>query len=288
LIEALPYIKTFKGKTFVIKYGGSIMSHEKAREAFIEDVALLAYVEINVVLVHGGGPAISGHLERLAIESSFERGHRVTDWETMQVVEMILSGSVNKAIAADLCRHGIRAVGISGRDASLIRAKRKVEDDQGDPIDLGYVGEVASVDAGIVADLVEGGYLPVISPIGDDGEGRAYNINADHVAAAISAALGAEKLILLTDVPGLCGDLTDPASLISKLTASEIDGLIESRRIFGGMIPKMRCCQEAISGGTHSVHLIDGRREHGLLMEVFTDAGIGTMITKGEEGKENG
>ncbi len=288
LIEALPYIKEFKGKTFVIKYGGSIMSRDKAREAFIEDVALLSFVEINVVLVHGGGPAITGHLERLAIESRFERGHRVTDLETMQVVEMILSGSVNKSIVADLCRHQIRAVGISGRDASLIRVKRKSADDRGEPINLGYVGEVEAVDARIVADLVAGGYLPVISPIGDDGEGRAFNVNADHVAAAISAALGAEKLILLTDVPGLCRNLDEPSSLISKVSTSEIDQLIEEGTISGGMIPKTRCAQEAIVGGAHSVHMIDGRTEHGLLMEIFTDDGIGTMISKETGGRNDG
>lgn len=283
LIEALPYIKEFAGKTFVIKFGGSIMSNEKSKNAFIENVALLNLVGINLVIVHGGGADISQALQSMNIESKFIDGLRVTSKESIKVVEMVLSGSVNKELSSSLCRQGISGVGLSGKDANLIEAKKKYLYKDKEKIDLGYVGEVVNVNTRFLSSLIEKRHVPVISPIGADSEGNTYNINADYVAAAISAKLKAEKLILLTDVEGIYKDINDTSSLMSVIKTNEVEAYINNKVISGGMIPKIDCCLKALEGGTNSVHLIDGRKEHSLLLEIFTHKGIGTMIKKGDE-----
>lgn len=282
LVEALPYIKKFRGKTFVIKYGGSIMNNEQAKKAFIEDVVLLKLVGIHLIIIHGGGPNISEMLDKLGLESQFIDGLRVTDQKVAEIVEMVLSGSVNKEIAADLCRHGICALGISGRDGNLIQAQKKYLTKENKKIDIGYVGEVKAVNKKLLLDLLEKEQLPVISPVGCDEEGNIYNINGDFVASAIGSALEAEKLILLTDIEGIYKDIKDPKSFISAATSHELKSYIQEGVIQNGMIPKVECCIEAIEKGAKNVHLIDGRKEHSLLLEIFTHAGIGTMI-KGRE-----
>ena len=281
LIEALPYIKKFRGKTFVIKYGGSIMKDVEAQKAFIEDIVLLKLVGIQIVIIHGGGPKISGLLSQLNIPTEFIKGLRKTDKKTMEIVEMVLSGHINKDLASDLCSHGINAIGISGRDDRLIEAEKKYLYEGEEQIDIGYVGDVVSVNGKILFDLLEKGYLPVISPIGCDQQGNVYNINADYVAGAVSAALAAEKLIVLSDVPGLYGDVNDPSTFISALTVEEIYEYIKNGSIQGGMLPKMECCINAIKKGTKNVHLIDGSLLHSLLLEIFTCEGIGTMVKGG-------
>lgn len=278
LIEALPYIKEFSGKTFVIKYGGSIMENAESKKAFFEDVALLKLVGINLVIVHGGGPNISLMLNKLNIPTEFIRGLRVTDEHTMEVVEMVLSGKINKEIAGELCKQGISAIGISGRDSNLIKAKKTHAMDGDEKIDIGCVGEVETINQELLLDLIDKGHLPVISPVGADYAGNIYNINADYVAAAISSALKAEKLILLSDVEGLYKDFNDKGSFISEATSVEIEGYIFNGSISGGMIPKMECCIQALNNGTKDIHLIDGRKPHSLLLEIFTNEGIGTMI----------
>lgn len=281
LIEALPYIQEFAGKTFVIKFGGSIMSNEKSKKAFFEDVALLNLVGINIAIIHGGGPYISKALEKMNIESEFIDGLRVTSEEAINVAEMVLSGLINKELTSNLCRQGITGVGLSGKDANLIRSKKKYLHKDGEKIDLGYVGEVVSVNNEFLSDIIDKNYVPVISPIGSDEYGNTYNINADFVASAISGALKAEKLILLTDVEGIYEDINDPISLISTIAIDEIDDYIEKGVIVGGMLPKVECCVSALEAGTKRVHLIDGRKPHSLLLEIFTHKGIGTMIKMG-------
>lgn len=278
LIEALPYIKKFYGKTFVIKYGGSIMDHSQAKKAFIEDVVLLKLVGINVIIVHGGGPNISKMLRKLDISSEFINGLRVTDEETMEVVEMVLSGKVNKEIAGELCEHGINALGISGRDSNLIRAKKIFTSNKEGQVDLGCVGDVEEINKELLVDLLERGYVPVISPVAADYAGNIYNINADYAAAEISSALDAEKLILLSDVKGLYKDINDLDSFISEVSSVEIQKYLYEGVITGGMIPKMQCCIKAIQEGTKDVHVIDGRKDHSLILEIFTNEGSGTMI----------
>ncbi len=282
LMEALPYIKRFRGKTFVIKYGGSIIKNEEAKKAFIEDVALMKLVGINIVIVHGGGPNISELLNRLDIKTEFINGLRVTDKKTMEVVEMVLSGQINKGITRELCCHGIKALGLSGIDDRLIEAKPKHIYEGDEIIDIGCVGEVVNINKKLLSDLLEKEYLPIISPVGSDINGEVYNINADYVASAISGALKAEKLILLTDIKGIYKDIDNPSSFMSKVTTTELNDLIYGGTIQGGMIPKAECCIEAINDGAGSVHLIDGRSTHSLLLEIFTQTGIGTMIMKGE------
>ncbi len=281
LIESLPYIKKFSGKTFVIKYGGSIMSNEESKNAFMEDVALLHLVGINLVIVHGGGPEISSLLKKLDIPSHFQGGLRVTDQATMEVVEMVLSGKVNKSIAGELCKQGISAIGVSGRDSKLIVAEKIFGHDKGENFDIGAVGKVVDINEALLKDLIGKGHVPVVSPVGADTEGNIYNINADFAASAISSALKAEKLILLTDVKGLYENIEDPSTFIPMVTQQEIKDYILSGVISGGMIPKMNCCMEALNGGTGDVHLIDGRIKHSLLEEIFTDSGVGTMVRKG-------
>lgn len=278
LIESLPYIMEFRGKTFVIKFGGSIMKNEAAKQAFIQDIVLMEHLGINIVIVHGGGPHISKRLEQLNIKSEFIDGLRVTTKEVMQEVEMVLSGMINKELTMGINNGGTQAIGISGKDGNFIKTKKKMLEKDGKLIDLGYVGEVDEVNEKFLNDLVERGYLPVIAPIGFDQAYNTYNINADYVAAAISASIKAEKLILLTDVDGLYLDFDDKDSLLSSFTLDEGEKMIQDGIIQGGMLPKLQCAIDAIKKGTHNVHMINGSREHGLLLEVFTDDGIGTMI----------
>jgi acetylglutamate kinase len=278
LIEALPYIKKFAGKTFVIKYGGSIMENEKSKIAFIEDVALLKLVGINVVIVHGGGKKITEMLEAMHIPVAFKNGLRVTDEATAEVVEMVLSGKINKDIAGELCKHGLNAIGISGRDSNLLKAVKVFAYDGDQKVDIGFVGQITKVNKDLINDLIEDGYVPVISPVAEDEDGNIYNVNADYVAESISSAIKAEKLILLTDTKGLYLDIADEATFISSIKVEEVRALIEKGNIDGGMIPKMDCCIKAIEEGTKDVHLIDGRVKHSLLVEIFTNAGTGTMI----------
>ncbi len=279
--EALPYIQRFRGKTVVVKYGGNAMVDETLKSGFARDIVLMRLVGINPVVVHGGGPQIGSLLEKLGKESHFVDGMRVTDSETMDVVEMVLGGLVNKDIVNLMTRHGGRAVGLTGKDGDLIRA-RKLRITRNSPeleapeiIDIGHVGEVASVDTGVVDMLVSGGFIPVIAPIGVGEDGHSYNINADLVAGRVAEVLGAEKLILLTNTTGL---LDKQEQLLTGLSASEVDALIEDGTIHGGMLPKIQCALSAVKSGVRAAHIIDGRVEHAVLVELFTDEGVGTLI----------
>jgi len=273
LIEVLPYIKKFYGKTMVMKYGGSAMVEGELREAFAMDVVLMRYVGIKPVVVHGGGPQIGELLRKLGKESVFVGGMRVTDPETMEVVEMVL-GKVNKDIVSLINRHGAKAVGLSGKDGDLIRA-RKLSLPEYEDVDLGLVGEVERIAVEVIEALQAGGFIPVIAPVGIGDDEGTYNINADLVAGAVAAALKAEKLILLTDVEGV---LDEAGELISTLTLEEAQALLDQGVAKGGMVPKLRCCLEALSGGVKKAHIVDGRVPHAVLLEVFTDAGVGTEI----------
>ncbi len=282
LIEALPYIQSFTGKTFVIKYGGNAMVDEDLKVSFARDIVLLKHIGINPVIVHGGGPQIGDLLKRVGKETSFIDGMRVTDEETMDVVEMVLGGQVNKDIVGMINQQGGRAVGLTGKDGNLIRAKKlritknTPELNASEIIDLGHVGEVESIDTSIVNMLVNDDFIPVIAPIGVDEKGQAYNINADLVAGKLAATLNAEKLILLTNITGLL-DKND--NLLTGLTPSKIDDLVTDGTIYGGMLPKMASTLDAVQGGVKSAHIIDGRLLHSVLLEIFTDTGIGTLIT---------
>lgn len=281
LIEALPYIRRFRGRTMVIKYGGNAMVDEALKHSFARDVVLLKLVGINPVVVHGGGPQIGRLLERLGKTSRFVEGMRVTDRETMDVVEMVLGGLVNKEIVNLLNQHGGHAVGLTGKDGALIRARKIVlkprspEAEAPEIIDLGHVGEVESIDPSVVDMLVRGDFIPVIAPIGVGEDGVSYNINADLVAGKVAQVLGAEKLILLTNTQGV---LNREGELLTGLSAAEVERLIADGTISGGMIPKIRCAMDALAGGVRSVHIIDGRIEHAVLLELFTDRGIGTLL----------
>jgi acetylglutamate kinase len=282
LMEALPYIQRFAGKTFVIKYGGHAMSDERLKESFALDVIMLKSLGINAVIVHGGGPQINQTLKRYGIVSEFVRGMRVTDSETMSVVEMVLVGQVNKEVVGYLNQHGGKAVGLCGKDGSLLLSKKLLQEvtaENGtvEQVDIGYVGDVVKVNTDLIKTLEQGGYLPVIAPVGVGLAGESYNINADLVAGRVAAALNAEKLILLTDTPGV---LDKNKKLIQKIKVAQIHGLIEDESITGGMIPKVVCCAEALRDGVRKSHIIDGRMEHSVLLEIFTDVGIGTEITK--------
>ncbi|MGE5391918.1 MAG: acetylglutamate kinase [Deltaproteobacteria bacterium] len=273
LVEALPYIKDFYGKRVVIKYGGAAMVEDQLKEKVMQDIVLMKYVGMDPIVVHGGGPEINQMLKRLDIRSEFVGGLRVTDAQTMEVVEMVLGGKVNKEIVSGLNASGGRAIGISGKDDHLIEAE---------PIDpngkMGFVGQVTKINPGIIETMIDNGYIPVIAPIGIGPEQGTYNINADLVAAAIAVAIKADKLVLLTDVPGLLKDPGDPESLISTLAISEVDELIKNGTIAGGMLPKVDCCVESVKGGVGRTHIIDGRVPHSLLLEIFTRQGIGTMV----------
>jgi len=273
LVEALPYIKQFYGKRVVIKYGGAAMTDSELKNKVMQDIVLMKYVGMHPIIVHGGGPEITGLLNKLNINSSFINGMRVTDRSTMEVVEMVLGGKVNKEIVSRLNMSGGKAIGISGKDGNLIRA-RKLKSDP----DLGLVGEVEKINPAVIETLILNEYIPVIAPIGVDEKGESYNINADLVAAAIAVAMQADKLVLLTDVPGLLKDPSDKSSLISTLKVSEIPQLIKDGTIAGGMLPKINCCKEAVLGGVGRTHIIDGRVPHSILLEIFTDKGVGTMV----------
>lgn len=274
LIEALPYIKSFYGKTVVIKYGGSAMLNEELKQTVIQDIVLMKLVGMNPVIVHGGGNEISNMLKRINKETEFINGLRVTDEETMEVVEMVLSGKINKNIVTLVNKQGLDAVGISGKDGNILTAKKKLIDGK----DAGFIGEIENVDPKLIKTLLQDDFIPVIAPVGKDVHGSSYNINADYAAAAIAAALKAEKLVFLTDTEGVLKDIKDPASIISNIRFNEAKELIKTGIISGGMIPKIECCIEAVQEGVQTVHILDGRLEHCMLLEVFTDQGIGTMI----------
>jgi acetylglutamate kinase len=282
LMEALPYIQRFAGKTFVIKYGGHAMADERLKESFALDVILLKSLGINAVIVHGGGPQINETLKRYGIVSQFVRGMRVTDTDTMSVVEMVLVGQVNKEVVGYLNQHGGKAVGLSGKDGTLLQSKRllqeiRQEDGSTEQVDIGFVGDVVRVNTDLLKTLKDGGYLPVIAPVGVGSEGECYNINADLVAGRVAAALNAEKLILLTDTPGV---LDREKNLLPSIAVAEMHRLIAEEAITGGMIPKVECCADALRDGVKKAHIIDGRVEHAVLLEIFTDRGIGTEIAK--------
>ena len=282
LIEALPYIQEFYGKTIVIKYGGNAMINDELKEKVMQDVALMKYVGIKVVIVHGGGPEITQFLKKVGKESSFVSGLRVTDEETVEIAEMVLDGKINSEIVTLLNRRGLRAVGLSGKDAGLIQAEKKLATvyEQGDKIkvDIGYVGKTKKVDTRILQDLITRDYVPVIAPIGVGEDGESYNINADYVAADIAGALHAEKLLLLTDTDGVYKNFADKQSFISTLTANEAREFIREGIISGGMIPKVEACLRALHTGANKAHIIDGRLAHSIILELFTAEGIGTQV----------
>lgn len=272
--EALPYIRRLSGQTIVIKYGGAAQIEENLKSAVMGDIALLHYVGVKVIVVHGGGPEISAMCRQLGIEPEFVQGMRVTDEATMRVTEMVL-GQIGKGIALYLGTHGAPAVGLSGKDGGLLRAVKF----QGEA-DWGLVGEIESVNPQLLDTLAREGFVSVVTPVAPGSDGETYNINADLAAAAIAEATGAVKLLLLTDVPGIYRDFEDKSSLIHDMTADEAERLIESGAVSKGMIPKVRCCADAVRSGVEKAHIVDGREPHAILIELFTDAGCGTMITK--------
>ena len=279
LIEALPWLEEFHGSTVVIKYGGHAMSDAALRPAFAQDVAFLRYAGLRPVVVHGGGPQINAQLDRLGIESSFKAGLRVTTPETMDVVRMVLVGQVSRDVVGLLNRHGPFGVGMSGEDARLFTAERKPAVIDGEPVDIGQVGEIVQVDAGSVRSLLADGRIPVISSIARGDDGEVYNVNADTAAGALAVALQATKLIVLTDVDGLYADWPpsgDPGDVIARLTAAELEKMLPD--LSSGMVPKMEACLRAVRGGVPQAHVLDGRIPHSLLLEIFTDEGIGTMV----------
>jgi acetylglutamate kinase len=278
LIAALPYVRAFQGKRIVVKYGGSAMTDDSLKRCFAEDIALLSFIGIKPVVVHGGGPQIGELLKKMGIESRFVKGLRVTDQETMDVVEMVLVAKINKDVVSMINHLGGKAVGVSGRDGGLIKAKkaqpaRLAEGDE----DLGLVGEVETISPELIGSLEERNFIPVIAPVGAGPDGKAYNINADTAAGALSAALAAEKFVLLTDVPGV---LDASGQLMSSLTEDGAEELLRSGVASGGMIPKLRCCLTALRGGVPKAHVIDGRVAHAVLLEILTDEGIGTQIVR--------
>jgi acetylglutamate kinase len=288
LIEALPYIQRFKGKTVVVKFGGNAMVDEELKHSFARDIVLMKLVGLNPIVVHGGGPQIGQLLTKLGKTTGFIDGMRITDSETMDVVEMVLGGLVNKEIVNLINRHGGKAVGLTGKDGDFIRAKKihlkksALDSDASEIIDLGYVGEVSSIDPSVVDMLGRSDFIPVIAPIGVGDDGRSYNINADLVAGKIAEVLKAEKLILLTNTAGI---LDKQENLLTGLSIRDVDDLIEDGTISGGMIPKTRCATDALKGGVNSVHIIDGRVEHAVLLELFTDQGVGTLLLRASRDK---
>jgi acetylglutamate kinase len=277
LVEALPYIRRFAGATVVVKFGGNAMVDNDLAASFAADIVLLHAVGIRPVVVHGGGPQISELMARLGKTPEFREGQRVTDAETLEIVRMVLVGKVGRDIVSSINVHGPLAVGLSGEDAGLIAAEARHPD-------LGFIGDVVSVNPAIVARLLAENLIPVVSTIGSDPSGQAYNINADAVAGALAGAIGAEKVLYLTDVAGVLADIDDPSSLIAELTPSAIRGLIDDGTVNGGMIPKTEACVDALARGAGAAHLLDGRVPHALLLEIFTDAGIGTMVVPDSDG----
>ena len=278
LIEALPYIQKFNRKIIVVKYGGSAMSNEELQKNVIKDVTLLKLVGFKPIIVHGGGKAISSWVNKVGKQAEFVNGLRVTDAETMEIAEMVL-GRVNKSLVSMVQELGVKAVGISGKDGGLLKVDKKYSGGQ----DIGYVGDIKEVDAKILYDLLENDFLPIVAPVGMDDNFETYNINADDAACAIAKAVGADKLVFLTDVEGLYRDFEDKSTFISRLTASEADDLINSGIIGGGMLPKLGNCTSAVKNGVNRVHILDGRIPHCLLLEIFTNHGVGTAIIKDDE-----
>lgn len=282
LMEALPYIRRFSGKTIVIKYGGHAMADEELKKSFALDIILLKYIGINPVIVHGGGPQINETLKRYGIVSDFVRGMRVTDEATMSVVEMVLTGQVNKEVVGYINQHGGRAVGLSGKDGNLLLCKKLLQEVKADNgtvemVDIGFVGDVVKVNNELIKTLEDSKFIPVIAPVGVGIDGESYNINADVVAGRVAAAIGAEKLILLTDVQGV---KDKNGTLLTSISVAEVQRLIDEEAIVGGMIPKVVCCVESLRDGVKKSHIIDGRVQHAVLLEVFTDGGVGTEIVK--------
>ncbi|HLA50433.1 MAG TPA: acetylglutamate kinase [Thermodesulfovibrionia bacterium] len=283
LNEALPYIRKFYGKTFVIKYGGAAMVEDKLKDIFAQDIVLLNFIGIKPVIIHGGGPMINEIMKKMGKKPTFIHGQRVTDKETIDIVEMVLGGLINKEIVALINSHGGRAIGLSGKDGNLINAKKKVvkklsaDTGASEIIDLGLVGEVEKINPSIILSIEKDGFIPVIAPIGAGRKNETLNINADYVAGAVAAALKAEKLILLTDTQGI---MDKNKKLISTLDKTKIKALVSKNIISGGMLPKIQACQNAIAGGVKKTHIIDGRIPHALLLEIFTQKGIGTEIVK--------
>ena len=286
LVNALPYIKKYYGQTIVIKYGGSAMVDKTARKQFIKDVVLMKYIGINPVIVHGGGPEINEMLKKVGKESKFIAGNRVTDEETVEIVEMVLSGKVNKGIVADINKYGGKAVGISGKDDNMILVRQKYIEEKSEnseetkKIDIGFVGEIENINTEIIKVLEKSDYIPVISSIGTDKNGQTYNINADYVAGEIAGKLNAGRMIFLTDVDGILLDYHDKQTLIDEIDVYHVNKLIEKGVISGGMLPKVNTCLKAIEKGVENVVILNGKLEHSLLLELFTDEGAGTLIKK--------
>ncbi len=274
LIEALPYIKALSGKTIVVKYGGHAMESKEIKKAVILDLILLKYVGMNPVIVHGGGPEINSLLEKLEIKSEYHKGLRITDKETMDIVQMVLVGKVGQELITLINHYGGKAIGLSGKDGNTLLSRKKLIEG----VDLGFVGEIEKVNAEPIISMIKAGYIPVISPVGVGLDGESYNINADVVAGEVAAALKAEKLIVLTDVEGIFDNPNKPETLITALQAIRARRLIENGVIASGMIPKVEACIKALEGGVARTHIIDGRQAHSMLLEIFTDAGIGTMV----------
>lgn len=279
LIEALPYIRAFNGNIVVIKYGGSAMLDPQINETIIQDIVMMKLVGLKPVVVHGGGPEINAMLSKVGIKSEFVEGLRVTTKETVEVVEMVLAGKVNKQVVTMINEQGGKAVGVTGKDGRLLEATKMNKG----YIDLGYVGEIEKVNTELITTLINNDFIPVISPIGADGHGNTYNINADYAAVAIAGALKAAKLVFLTDVEGVLKDKDDPSSLVSYLSTKQATKYIEKGIISGGMIPKVECCIKALYKGVSMVHILDGRVQHALILEIYTEKGIGTMLYDKEE-----
>ena len=286
LIEALPYIRKLRGQTIVIKYGGNAMVNEDLKQSVMEDITLLKYIGINPILVHGGGPDINNMLKKVNKESHFVNGLRYTDDETMGIAQMVLIGKTNKEIVSNLCSKGAKAIGISGIDGGLIKAEKMTKDQDGNPVDIGYVGNIKEIDTSVISMLANDEYIPVIAPIGVGANGESYNINADTVASEVAVALKASKLMILTDVGGVLEKNPDGSDrIIPVLSQQDIKDKIEEGIISGGMIPKINGCLDTVIRGVNRAHIIDGRIPHSLILEIFTEKGIGTMIVK--EKREN-
>jgi acetylglutamate kinase len=281
LVDALPWLARFHGKVVVVKYGGNAMTTPLLRQAFAEDIVFLRYAGLRPVVVHGGGPQITAHLNRLGIETEFRGGLRVTSPEAMKVVRMVLVGQVNGEIVHQINDHGSFAVGLSGEDAGLLTAERRTAVVDGEPVDIGQVGDVVAVDPSAVHALLDAGRIPIVATVARGGDGMSYNVNADTAAAAIAVALGAEKLVMLTDVEGLYSDWPTSGEVVSSISADDLSRLLPS--LASGMVPKMEACLRAVEGGVSRAHVLDGRVPHALLLEVFTTEGVGTMVLPAKE-----